>query len=215
MLPLFPPIGKAMMRAFGLTLRPNFTGCPRALEMVESGEPFVIVFYHGRQFLLVQHLRDWPAAIMTSISYMGEIQSRILASYGFRIIRGSSSRGGVRVLAEMISLVRKGKIGAFAVDGPRGPYREIKPGAVYVAKKLGIPVVPASSSAWPSRVLRSTWDHYLLPMPFSKCTVCFGEPLLFDSDLSDDSLKRACQIIGDVLGDLEAKADAFTGRARG
>jgi lysophospholipid acyltransferase (LPLAT)-like uncharacterized protein len=150
---------------------------------------------------------------MTSISYMGEIQTRILAGFGYSVIRGSSSRGGARVLARMIGLVRRGKVGVFAVDGPRGPYKVVKPGAVFVAKKLGIPLIPASASAWPSRILRSTWDRYLLPMPFARCTIHFGDPLFFNSDLSDESLHQACQVLGTVLEELEVKADAFTGRS--
>jgi lysophospholipid acyltransferase (LPLAT)-like uncharacterized protein len=51
-------------------------------------------------------------------------------------------------------------------------------------------------------------------MPFSRCTVCFGEPLFLDSDLSDESIDKACRDIGTALAELEAKADAYTGRAK-
>jgi len=149
---------------------------------------------------------------MTSISYMGEIQSHILASFGYDTIKGSSSRGGARVLAEMVRLVRRGRIGAFAVDGPKGPYREVKPGAIFVAKKLGVPVVPVSTSARPSVVLGSVWDRYLLPMPFSRTVVYLGEPMILDTDTSERSVEKDCQRIGRVLEELENRADAIIGR---
>jgi lysophospholipid acyltransferase (LPLAT)-like uncharacterized protein len=211
-LPLFPPVASFLIRGFGATLKVRFTGHLPVLDKVKSGDPFLLAFFHGRQFLLVQHLTGWPVAIMTSISYMGEIQSRILKSFGYATIKGSRTRGGARVLAEMIALVRQGRIGAFAVDGPRGPHREVKPGAVFVAKKLGVPVVPVSTSAWPSVVLDSVWDRYLLPMPFSRAVVHFGEPVFFDGDLSEGSIEQDCKRIGRLLEDLEAEADALTGR---
>jgi len=214
LLPLFPPLGTLLIRGFGATLRSRFTGHLPVLGMVESGEPFVLAFFHGRQFILVHQLRNWPAAIMTSISYLGEIQARILKNFGFTTVKGSRSRGGARVLARMIGLVRQGRIGAFAVDGPRGPYREVKPGAVFVAKKLGIPLVPVTTSAWPSMILDSIWDRYLLPMPFSRATVHFGAPIFLDGDLGEESIRRDCQRVGRSLEELEAEADAIIGRTR-
>ena len=214
LLPLFPPLGRLLIRGLGVTLKTRFSGHLSVLEMLNSGEPFVLAFFHGRQFLLVHQLQEWSGAMMTSLSYMGEIQARILNSFGYVTIKGSSSRGGARVLAKMIGLVRQGVVGAFAVDGPRGPYREVKPGVVFVAKKLGVPLVPVSSSAWPSVVLNSVWDRYLLPMPFSKSTVHFGEPIFLDKDLSETSVKQDCERIRRLLEELESEADAHIGRSR-
>ena len=214
LLPLFSSLGKLLIRGLGVTLRTRFTGYREVWQMVESGQPFVVVFFHGRQFLLTYQLQGTPTAIMAGISYMGEIQSRILRSFGFTIIKGSSTKGGVRVLVEMIGLVKKGHIGAFAVDGPKGPYQEVKPGVVFVAKKLGVPVIPIATSASPSLIFGSVWDRYLLPLPFSKCTVHFGEPLTFDSDLSEESISQACHKIGRVLKDLETEADTIVGKTR-
>jgi lysophospholipid acyltransferase (LPLAT)-like uncharacterized protein len=212
LLPLFPPLGSFLIRMFSATLRVRFSGHLPVLDSVRSGEPFVLVFFHGRQFLLVSHLQGWPVAIMTSISYLGEIQSRILNSFGYTTIKGSRSKGGARVLARMVGLVRQGRIGSFAVDGPRGPYREVKPGAVFVAKKLGVPVVPVTTSAWPSVVLDSVWDRYLLPMPFSRATVHLGEPIFLNGNLDDESIRQDCQRIGRELARLETEADDLIGR---
>jgi len=142
----------------------------------------------------------------------GEIQARILKMFGYITIKGSSSRGGARVLAEMIAHIRLGRIGTFAVDGPRGPNREVKPGAVFAAKKLGVPVVPVTTSAWPSLIMGNFWDRYLLPLPFSRALVHFGEPLILDRDLSDESVQQDCLRIGSALEQLEVEADALIGR---
>lgn len=213
-LPVFPPLGFLLIKGLSLTLRVRFSGEPSVRKMLDSKSPFVLVFFHGRQFLLVHQLRSWPNTIMTSISYMGEIQARILRMFGYVTIKGSSTRGGARVLAEMISHIRRGRIGTFAVDGPRGPYREVKPGAVFAAKKLGVPVIPVSTSAWPSLILENVWDRYLLPLPFSRALVHLGEPIFLDSDVTERTIRQDCQRIGRALEELEAETDALIGRTR-
>ncbi len=214
LLPIFPPIGTLLIRGIGASLRSRFTGHTEVLKMVESGQPFVLALFHGRQFLIVQQLEGWSLAIMTSLSYMGEIQSRILNGFGYTTFKGSSSRGGARALVVMTRLVRQGLIGTFAVDGPRGPYREVKPGAVFVAKKLGVPLVPVCTTAWPSMVFEKLWDRYLLPLPFSRALVHFGEPMLLDGDISETSIEQDSQRLRRTLEDLEVEADALIGRTR-
>jgi lysophospholipid acyltransferase (LPLAT)-like uncharacterized protein len=202
-----------MIRGLGSTLRVRLSGEAPVVKMVEDGQPFILAFLHGRQFLLVHALRGWPVAIMTGISYMGEIQSRILEGFGITTIMGSSKGGGARVLVGMIKLVRKGKIGAFAVDGPRGPYGVAKPGAVYASKKLGIPLVPVTTSAAPSALFTSVWDRYLLPLPFSRALVHFGEIINLDDDMGEEAVRRDCHMVGRVLDDLTREADELVGRA--
>jgi lysophospholipid acyltransferase (LPLAT)-like uncharacterized protein len=180
--------------------------------MVKEKRPFVLVFLHGRQFLLVHGIRGWPVAIMTGISYLGEIQSRILEGFGVTTIMGSSKGGGPRVLAKMVKLVRSGMVGGFAIDGPRGPYGVAKPGAVYVAKKLGVPIVPVSTAASPSILVTSAWDRYLLPSPFSRSLINFGDVLHLDSDMSDEAVQRDCRMLENVLEDLTRQADESIGK---
>jgi lysophospholipid acyltransferase (LPLAT)-like uncharacterized protein len=211
-LPLFSTLGRLMIRGLGSTLRLHYSGENRVLKMVEERRPFVLVFLHGRQFLLVHGIRGWPLVIMTGISYMGEIQSRILDSFGVTTITGSSKGGGARVLATMVKMVRNGMVGAFAVDGPRGPYGVAKPGAVYVAKKLGVPLVPVTTSAASSTLITSAWDHYLLPFPFSSSLIQFGEIITLDDDLSDEAVRRDCRMVEKILEDLTRQADESTGR---
>ena len=214
LLPLLSHVASALVRGFGATLKTRFTGHLPVLDMVESGEPFILVFFHGRLFILIYYLRNWPIVIMLSISYLGELQTRILHNFGYTTIRGSRSRGGPRALAGIVGVVRNGKIGVFAVDGPRGPYREVKPGAVFVAKKLGVPIVPVTTSAWPSVTLGWVWDRFFLPLPFGRTIVHLGEPILLDADLSEESISSDCQRIGEVLAKLEIEADGLTGRIR-
>lgn len=114
---------------------------------------------------------------MTSLSRDGDLQTLILSKFGHKLIRGSAGkRGAVEATLEFVKVLRNGYDCAFAVDGPRGPVYEVKPGTLYLAQKTGCSIVPFSSSAKFKKVL-ANWDNYLIPFPFNKCVVVFGKPV--------------------------------------
>jgi len=211
-LPIFPPLVRAIIRLIGFTLNVTISGEDTVREMMASKKPFLLAFFHGRQFLLTYHLQYMPLTIMTSISYMGDIQTRTLEGFGYTIARGSSSRGGARVLAQTIRNIRNGKIAAIAVDGPRGPHQIVKPGVIFLSQKLDIPIIPVSTSARPSRMSMSAWDKYILPFPFARAQVRFGKPFMPETDSSDESVEAECGRLADMLLQLDIAADREVGR---
>ncbi len=140
-------------------------------------QKIIYAFWHGRQFLLIPNFGAWGITIMTDMSWAGDIQNRILRKFGYSTVRGSSAHHGVRALIQLKKRIQQGGACAFAVDGPRGPIYQTKPGVIYLAQKTGHAIVPAATSASKAWILKSTWCHYLLPKPFSKCCVLFGKPL--------------------------------------
>jgi lysophospholipid acyltransferase (LPLAT)-like uncharacterized protein len=115
--------------------------------------------------------------VLVSLSRDGDIQARALSVLGLAVRRGSTSRGGARGLAALVRLLRSGLDAAFAVDGPRGPWGTVHPGALAAARHAGgvlIPLGCASSSAW---VLRGSWDRFELPKPFARVVVAVGPAL--------------------------------------
>ncbi len=134
-------------------------------------------FWHGRLLLLVPSFGPWHVTIMTDLSWAGELLARILQRFGYHVVRGSSKRGGFQGIVQMKKAVEKGVGGALAVDGPRGPYRKSKSGVLFLAAKLGYPIVPLTFSADRYWILESTWDRFLIPKPFSRCVVAMGRPI--------------------------------------
>jgi lysophospholipid acyltransferase (LPLAT)-like uncharacterized protein len=214
-LPIFVPPVRFLIRSLGATMRVRYEREGSVMRMLEDGQPLLFAFFHGRQFIMVHEMRGRPVVIMTSISYLGEIQARVLRGFGFRIVRGSSSHGGVRVLGEMIRHIRRGSQGAFAVDGPRGPGGIVKPGVIFAARKLRVPIVPVTTSARPSVLFSSAWDRYLLPMPFSCGLVLFGEPWHPGEGGDDQAVQEDCLKLARILRELEKEADALVGRKDG
>lgn len=147
------------------------------LERVKD-VPWVLVFFHGTQWPLLAWPRRRPTLVMVSHSADGQLQARALGLLGFRVVRGSSSRGGARALAAIVRRLRRGEVdAAFAVDGPRGPYGEVKPGALLAASRSGAVLVPMGSAVRRGMTFRRAWDRFVLAWPFTRVTVVLGAPL--------------------------------------
>lgn len=139
--------------------------------------PAVLAFWHGQQHLLLAWKRRRRTLVMVSWSRDGELQSGAMRALGLRVVRGSSSRGGMRGLRELVRRLDGSHDAAFAVDGPRGPLHEVKPGARAAARLAGARLVPLAAAASRARVLRRTWDRFEVPLPFSRVAVVLGAPL--------------------------------------
>ncbi len=143
----------------------------------ENGKNVIYSFWHGRQFLLVYTHRLQGITIMTSLSRDGALQTGILSKFGYFCIRGSSSRGWLSATRKIAEKIETGRDAAFAVDGPQGPVYEVKPGAIYLAQLTGSVIVPLSSSARYKKIIPHSWDEYLLPFPFNRVVVIYGNPI--------------------------------------
>lgn len=140
--------------------------------------PWVLSFFHGTQWPLLAWRRRRKTVVLVSLSKDGDLQARALGLLGMTVVRGSSSRGGVRGLAVLVRRLREGTTdAAFAVDGPRGPYGTIKPGALMAAKRAGGVLVPMGSAAIRAKIFDRAWDRFVLAWPFSTVSVVLGPPL--------------------------------------
>lgn len=157
----------------------------------------IYAIWHGEQFLPCFHHRNQWVAIMSSLSRDGEIQAGILGHFRYSVVRGSSTRGSQRALVEMIRLVRTGHGAAFAVDGPKGPLKEVKSGVVYIAQKTGRPLIPVSCAAKKYITAKKAWDKYELPLPFSKAVAVYGMPVFVKPE--DDIEEKASELEGIML----------------
>jgi lysophospholipid acyltransferase (LPLAT)-like uncharacterized protein len=160
----------ALLRAWRLTVRVD------ARNGSVCKPPYVLALWHGRVIGSIMDNYDCGCVTMASRSSDGALAAGIVEQLGIVAARGSSSRGGREALAEMEDLVRGGTpFAALTVDGPRGPWRTVKPGVLVLARRLGVPLIPITFSSRRTWVLRS-WDRMVLPKPFSRVVVAYGEP---------------------------------------
>src|SRR5262249_693261 len=144
----------------------------------------------------------FPIHALTSRSRDGEILSRFVQGFGIRVVRGSSSRGGARALLSLTRVIRDlGENVLIVPGGPRGarPVAQIE--AVLPAKMAGVPL-----GGRPSRVLGS-WDAFVVPHPFARATVVFGEPIAVARDADRDLMEAKRCELESILNHLTARAD--------
>jgi lysophospholipid acyltransferase (LPLAT)-like uncharacterized protein len=101
-----------------------------------------------------------------------------------------------------------GKPAGFTVDGPRGPARVAQPGAVWLAKATGNPVLPFHLEARKHWTLNS-WDRTQIPRPFSTVSIVVGEPFYVPPDADDEKIEAARQLLDERLKALEPRAQAL------
>ena len=155
--------------------------------------------------------QGWGAAIMVSQSKDGEIIAQILSRQGHRIVRGSTSQGGVRAMAHIIRILKKEKCtGGITPDGPCGPRYKVQPGIITLGKKTGYPVIPISYSARKIKLFDS-WDRFVLPGPFTSGTFIYGNPFFVPKDSTPQEEKELCMELEKELNRITKLVDSYYG----
>jgi lysophospholipid acyltransferase (LPLAT)-like uncharacterized protein len=204
-------LGPLLMKSLGLTLRVRRVGIENIDRAREIASNTLFAFWHGRLLPLAYIHRNQGINVLVSTHQDGEYIARVILGLGFVTSRGSSTRGGIKALREMIDAAGRNLDIGVTPDGPRGPREEVQPGVVYLAKRLELPIVPIGVSTNPS-VLLSSWDRFMIPLPFARCAVVYGEPVVYDSSVSTDSLASARQDLGRKLRQVTREADHACGR---
>lgn len=174
--------------------------------------PRVYAHWHGDELLMVGAYVRSGMAVMASWSKDGELMKRVLTWLGYRVVRGSSSRGGGAGLKGLIDAVIKEKREAsLAVDGPRGPIYKVKPGILMLAQQTGRPLIGAASAAGRRFVFKKAWNQCYLPFPFSKCVIVYGEPMFVPPDVSKEEFEAIRLKLEQELTAMKAEAELLVG----
>ena len=185
------PAGAVLTRLLGRSLRYALINYETEQRLRRTGEPILAV-WHSQLFFFVYYYRDQAIPVMMSHSADGEILARLANSLGFFPVRGSSSRGGMAAFREVVRLLKEGRGTGFAPDGPRGPRCLVQPGIIELARASGRPILPASFAAR-RRVVFNSWDRFVVPLPFSRAVVIYGEPLEVRPDDDGEAARLALE----------------------
>ncbi len=178
-----------LIKIIGKTTRFEAEGWENLENLERQNIAPIYVFWHDRIFLSVYYFRFRRMVVMTSQSFDGEYIARFIGRFGFGAIRGSSTRGGVKALVEMIRLLREGLPMTFTADGPKGPRRVAKPGAILLAKKTGSPIIVCSVE--PQRFWSlGSWDKMQIPKPFARAKVFVSEPFYVSKNADDAEIEK-------------------------
>ena len=188
-----------LISLIGRTIRYETEGWENFESIKADGKIPIYSFWHNRIFAGTYFFRNRKIVVITSQSFDGEYIARFIQRFGYGAIRGSSTRGGVKALVEMIRLMREGLPMAFTVDGPKGLKYVAKSGACLLAKKTGNPLMPFVVECKNFWTLRS-WDNLQIPKPFSRAKVMIAAPIYISKMADDEEIEKK-------RGELQAKLD--------
>ena len=139
--------------------------------------------------------------MITSENFDGEWIARIITKFGYGTARGSSSRGARKALLQLLRDVEHAPV-AFTLDGPRGPARVAQPGAVWLAKATGKPIIPFHLEADRHWTMNS-WDRTQIPRPFATIALAFAPPIVVARQADDAELAETGRRLEAALADCE------------
>lgn len=190
------------------TWRIRELGPPQVLAryvQTNNRAPCIYAHWHGDELVLVGYYSYRNLAALSSLSKDGSIMAKTLELLGYQVFRGSSSKGGARGLIGLIRAVKTGSQAALAVDGPKGPIYEVKPGIVELALRTGQPIVPLRTRCDCAWYIPRAWNKSYLPKPFAKVEVEYGEPF----DVKEENVAPAA-----VCAKIKAQLDSIRGQSQ-
>ena len=194
-----------------LTNRVIAVPTPAIKQLVDSRQPVIWCFWHGRMLLMARLLpRGYRVHVLISRHRDGRLIAEAIRRLRLHSVTGSSSRGARGATVALMHLLRAGDSICITPDGPRGPRMRAQKGAVALAALSGAPIVALSYSTTRARFAGS-WDRFLIPWPFGRMEVMGSEPMYVAKDADDKALARARRQLEDELNRLTAAADRACG----
>jgi lysophospholipid acyltransferase (LPLAT)-like uncharacterized protein len=198
--------GAIVVRLWMSTIRYRVILADRRVDPADPAFAGRYIYALWHETLMGMAGRTWGAKMHILVSHHadGELIARICQHIGWGVVRGSTTRGGVAAMRELLSLSRKALL-AVTPDGPRGPRRQVQPGIVFLASHAALAVVPigvAYRRAWRAR----SWDRFAIPWPWTTAICVTAPTVQVPADLSREELEQYRLVVEQRI--LEATAAA-------
>lgn len=153
-----------------------------------NGKSYIYGFWHQDETSFINYFKEKQVYVMVSHSKDGQIINKLVHMLGFKTVRGSSSRGGMRAFLEAIKVVKAGYKFSFAIDGPRGPIHKVKDGIIKLSEKTDRPIVAMRSCPDKYFQFYKSWNKAKVPKPFSKVHLYFADPRMYTNQELEDKI---------------------------
>lgn len=200
--------GKFLIWMWMKTCRWKVVGDGPYRALRKSGRPVVLLIWHGKIFVVPFFFRKRGILALVSPSQDGEFVARLMDGWGYTLIRGSGSHPMKTAWLEMVRELNEGGEVIIVPDGPKGPDRQFKPGAVKLAAETGAAMVPFSFSARRKKILRS-WDRFEMFFPFTRIAAVYGEPIEIPRGLPPESREEERLRAERLMIEFDARVDRF------
>ena len=207
-----PALIIAYVKLLHKTCKVHITGAEQLQNYIDTEQPMLPCYWHQQMTFSIHFLmglcqQGVKASVLVSPSKDGDIGDAVLKKLGVGVLRGSAHRTGAVALRDIYLTISKQKcsVGA-AVDGPLGPAREAKVGAITLAQLSGAPVIPIVNACH-RKIHLNSWDNFFLPLPFSKVNIIVGEPIEVGKRASAEQITQYQQQLTDQLNQLSLEAE--------
>jgi len=210
-IPVIAAVVYWFIRLLGPTLRVEVVGVHNAIQIRSAGEPGIGAFWHRCILSAAWIWRERDIVVLNTVNFDGQWTRRVIERLGFGTAQGSSTRGGVEGLSAMAQHLEAGRNVAFTIDGPRGPRFVAKPGAVILARRSGRPISPFHVAVKHAVTFKRAWDHFQVPLPFSKVVMFVGPPVRVPTDADSDMMKSKQAELQSALECVRDVAESWFG----
>ena len=168
---------------------------------------YLYAFWHESMLLPAYQFGRLNVHVLISEHADGELIADLIRHLGFRAVRGSTTRGGVKAVRELLDLKANAHL-AVTPDGPRGPRRRVQPGLIYLSSRLGLPIVPAGFGYERPWRMKS-WDRFAVPRPFTRARCVTCDPILVPPRAERNLLEDYRVYVEERLHDLTEQAERW------
>lgn len=198
-------VAYVMIRLLLATVRMHVVGRDEAERPTDEGRGFIMCAWHQNILVPVRTHRHRNMAALVSTHRDADILALMMQHAGTHVVRGSTGRGGIRAMKEMVTLARNGKNFMVAVDGPKGPRHVVGNGVVFLAQKTGCRVSPVGVAFARCWQLKS-WDRFRIPKPFTRLVGYYGESFVIPDRIDSDQREQYRQKLQDELDRVTVEA---------
>lgn len=208
-------LGAVLLKLVNRTLRWERIGLDGEQRWWADKKPRIILLWHGRllfmPWIYLSHRSSTASPSFTALisqHHDGRMIAQAMRCLGIDSVAGSSSRGGLRALHSLIKRLRENGHVAITPDGPKGPARRIKDGAVVIAQKSGATIYPSAYAA--EKFWRfGSWDGMIFPKPFSRAVMVMGAGITAEATTTKAEFAQLSLSIEQALNTVTARADTY------
>lgn len=186
----------------------------KVLKYLEANKPVIVTAWHSRLYLLhlAWYTKKHKLKALVSSHSDGRIISETLKRFGIGIISGSTNKNAkASALNIFKSLTKENSSVTIIPDGPRGPMAKAVISPIYFAKKTGTPICPLTYSSKKNKILEKSWDKFMVPKPFSKITLIYGDPIIIPKDTDEKEMEKYRLKLENNLNQITRQADIDVG----
>ena len=183
-------IYRAFFFFIGLTCKKREYGRENISYLQKENKNWIFCTWHNNVSIMVWALKGQKLAMMVSESTDGEMIARVIRAFGNTAVRGSTSKGSIKVFLNMLKLLQKGGNAGITPDGPRGPKYRIQGGTISLAQKTGCPLIPIYTEASRQWTFHKSWDNHKLPKPFSTIVIVYGRPFCVPPQMNKEEFEK-------------------------